>query len=341
MELKKNLHLEYFARFLHVYWRINLQGWAMLTKELFKVIAFSLMVFILIMAKVMAQSNDNTANLTANTESVANISDDESEKNKDQAQILNPTINQNVASGTSYQLVTTFSTNTAEQDSYRNQNAASYELFIRKGLAKGKGLMAYVAYGQNLIDQDKSDISDALITYQLRGLHKTSFGGNIGANIGVDIPLSERSHRLQSKITAINIAGIMAGSLQNIGLKNTSYFVNAGGKKFFHRFKQTLNNQNNVSHRARILGVLSQQLTSKFTFTFLNLFDQNWSYEGTQRDVQYYHEESLGYLFDKFSLEIGHNNSGRLRNNEFGPSENFEVFNEKSSTYFLRLSATL
>jgi len=77
------------------------------------------------------------------------------------------------------------------------------------------------------------------------------------------------------------------------------------------------------------------------------LLDAYWqitakNYYGRRLDDQFTFAQELGWSFTTdWVLAVGHNNSGRFYNPEVGTSQGFEIYDKKSSTFYLSITKYL
>lgn len=336
---RKNLHLSSFASILHIYPRLLGQRWKMLTRELYKLLFFSLLVFILIMAKVMAQSTQVSA--LSNQANVTNLTNSHKKQEKavENKNTLQAFANPAESKKPVLIWLSTMGTNAYQQSSRDNVNSWTNEVLFIKPVSQDRAWQFYLGYSSDMVDEEENSLTDLLVVHHWRRRGKL-FGGDLGFNLGADLPIGTKSRKQNTKYGALAVAANLRGNLTS----KLRYVFVTNFKKFFHTYKQTVNYKVNPEYRARGILTLTQNLSDRWQFSLETFATRLWSYEGTARDITYNHEEALGYALGEkmnYMLEVGHSSNGRFRNNEQGPDETFQFFSEKNSTYFLRFSATI
>lgn len=84
------------------------------------------------------------------------------------------------------------------------------------------------------------------------------------------------------------------------------------------------------------------QITANWYLDMNGRYRISKNYYGRRLDDQFTFAQELGWSFTTdWVLAVGHNNSGRFYNPEVGTSQGFEIYDKKSSTFYLSITKYL
>lgn len=207
---------------------------------------------------------------------------------------------------------------------------------------------AKAGYSQNLNDNspEASDFSDISTSYSLN-----SFKWNLADSFLIKltpfmtalIPLAKTTVKRDQLQTAISVGNSFRFEPETNSanqLSSWSLGLSLSVGQNFHNYSTDVNGRvlNQYSSNQSINGSYSYENLS-FSLEFTNKL--RWSYEGTQKNY-FEHTEEVGYAFldNRFSVSLGHTNSGSVYKANNSDS-NIELINENDSTVYLSIGLGL
>jgi hypothetical protein len=150
--------------------------------------------------------------------------------------------------------------------------------------------------------------------------------------------LSENSRKRDERFGGITLIPRLDANLAPVGFTNVNIMTQLRFTQNFHRFKTDGGGDSNNEYVISAIVMPNVQINKKWSAALFARYDQAYTYRRTQVAPRFSLEESVTYqMKPNLLLTLAHNNSGQIVNNELGVDASLRVFDESSSTYYLRV----
>jgi len=214
-----------------------------------------------------------------------------------------------------------------------------FELATDAQAAKWSGYVN-VGFTRNIYD------SDSYYAYQAYNIdsridYKANWGNVLFTLGGEKQTLHGMPAERESKLDRLQYAPRIAAYLFWSPLDNLSFYFSPRYRYNAYQYKTA---GERVLVEQQLDGLLDAywQITANWYLDVSGRYRVSKNYYGRRLDDQFTFAQELGWSFKPdWVLAVGHNNSGRFYNPEVGTSQGFEIYDKKSSTFYLSVTKYL
>ncbi|MBW3532836.1 hypothetical protein [Shewanella sp. NKUCC06_TVS] len=227
-----------------------------------------------------------------------------------------------------------FTRNIYDSESYYAYQAYNIDSRIDYKANWGNVLFTLGGEKQTLHGKESS-FYDPLLEYRTP-LYALTDTVSLKGSLGVYLP-AER----ESKLDKLQYAPRIAAYLFWSPLDNLSFYFSPRYRYNAYQYKTA---GERVLVEQQLDGLLDAywQITANWYLDISGRYRISKNYYGRRLDDQFTFAQELGWSFKPdWVLAVGHNNSGRFYNPEVGTSQGFEIYDKKSSTFYLSITKYL
>lgn len=227
-----------------------------------------------------------------------------------------------------------FTRNIYDSESYYAYQAYNIDSRIDYKANWGNVLFTLGGEKQTLHGKESS-FYDPLLEYRTP-LYALTDTVSLKGSLGVYLP-AER----ESKLDRLQYAPRIAAYLFWSPLDNLSFYFSPRYRYNAYQYKTA---GERVLVEQQLDGLLDAywQITANWYLDVSGRYRVSKNYYGRRLDDQFTFAQELGWSFKSdWVLAVGHNNSGRFYNPEVGTSQGFEIYDKKSSTFYLSITKYL
>ena len=181
----------------------------------------------------------------------------------------------------------------------------------------------------------ESSFYDPLVEYSTHA-YQLSDTVKINGSVGVYLPASRNS-----KLENLQYAPRVAAYIYWSPLEKLRFYLSPRYRYNVYQY-QTAGQQVLIEHIFDTLVDGLWMFNSNLYLEVNGRYRMSQNHYGKHMDDSFTFAQELGWQFNEdWVFALGHNNSGGFYHPEIGPSEGFDIYNKKSSTFYLSLTRYL
>lgn len=150
-------------------------------------------------------------------------------------------------------------------------------------------------------------------------------------SVSVVLPTSEASKRNQEMIMGVELNPTLAYKATD----KLSFSYLPRLVKNFHEYTTTRDNKTNTEYKIIQFYSMNYSITDKWYFGPTLIYSTSWSYSGRRRNPAYLSVLETGYsILDNLTVATGIQQGGTIFDQQNGPDNNIEIFDENATTYY-------
>ncbi|WP_299794543.1 hypothetical protein [uncultured Shewanella sp.] len=227
-----------------------------------------------------------------------------------------------------------FTRNSYDSDTFSAYQAYNFSSRVSYKSDWGSLLLTVGGEKQTLHGKESS-FYDPLLEYRTP-FHVFSDTLFLRGSVGVYLPGNH-----YTKLDRLQYAPRVAGYLYWTPTDSMSFYLSPRYRYNAYQYK-TAGQRVLIEHQFDTLLDAQWQITDSLYFDVSGRYRISKNYYGRRMDDQFTFAQELGWEFTPdWVVAVGHNNSGKFYDPEIGPSQGFEVYDKKSSTFYLSLTTYL
>jgi hypothetical protein len=154
-------------------------------------------------------------------------------------------------------------------------------------------------------------------------------------------PLSENDRKNTARTSGVSTVLLSPIQISKLGMTNSSLLWIANFTKNINEFETRADGEPNTELQLSNTIVYSYSLSDKFGINLTGTHVKARNYFGRILEDSYEFSQDLAYsVSGNLTLGVGHSNGGQIINNQIGVDREIQVFDERTSSYFVYLFYT-
>jgi len=227
-----------------------------------------------------------------------------------------------------------YNSNFARQTSADSEQSISADLTLNYRLKDANILRGYFGAFKELTQGQEYKPQDGSVSWVNNGFWGRTGKFTFGQQVRLNLPYSRESRDRDTKLAGVSLVPVM---MVNVS-PSVLFIYQPQVIRNFHTYEENRLGAKNVEWSTNHLFVGVISITDNLYLQPVLVYGQSWAYGGTRRDPTFQSAGEVGYTVGGgFTVAAGWTNAGSIQRVEQGPGQDFEVFDNNTSTFYTSL----
>jgi hypothetical protein len=232
------------------------------------------------------------------------------------------------------------SSNAYEFGSVDNETGSSATVMFNYKLAGKNSLRTMLSGTKELTNTRESQFVGGWVGLHRSGVINTDYMSS-ALQLRILAPLSENDRKNTARTSGVSTVLLSPIQISKLGMTNSSLMWIANFTKNINEFETRADGEPNTEFQLSNTLVYSYSLSDKIGINLTATHVKARNYFGRILDDTYEFSQDLSYSVSaNLTLGVGHSNGGQIINNQIGADREIEVFDERTSSYYVYLFYT-